>query len=191
MSAAGENPGNSLYLPERVVANEALTQFPASTLPLIAEKTGISARRYAADDDVHVGPRSQSRASVPGARRRLARRGRRDRARHVLSRSHSAGDGDTGAATDWRTHPVYAFDVNSVCSGAVFALHVADALIRAGRRSPRARRRKRALFAQPPEPTRLLNLRVPRRRSGCGARGCGRRGLRRCRQQASHGRLRR
>ncbi len=26
----------------------------------------------------------------------------------------------------------YAFDVNSVCSGAVFALHVADALVRSG-----------------------------------------------------------
>src|SRR4029079_16070040 len=39
------------YLPERVVPNEALTQFPAATLPLIAEKTGISARRYAADDE--------------------------------------------------------------------------------------------------------------------------------------------
>src|SRR4026209_2212590 len=38
------------YLPERVVPNEALTQFPAASLPLIAEQTGISARRYAADD---------------------------------------------------------------------------------------------------------------------------------------------
>ena len=42
------DPGS--YLPERVVPNEALTQFPPATLPLITEKTGISSRRYAADD---------------------------------------------------------------------------------------------------------------------------------------------
>ena len=40
------------YLPECVVPNEALTQFPAVTLPMIAEKTGISARRYAASDEI-------------------------------------------------------------------------------------------------------------------------------------------
>src|SRR4026209_2223976 len=40
------------YLPERAVPNEALTQFPPATLPLITEKTGISSRRYAAEDQV-------------------------------------------------------------------------------------------------------------------------------------------
>ena len=51
MSFAARFLATASYLPERVVPNEALTQFPASTLPLIAEKTGISARRYAADDE--------------------------------------------------------------------------------------------------------------------------------------------
>ncbi len=51
MSSETKILATASYLPERVVPNEALTQFPASTLPLIAEKTVISARRYAADDE--------------------------------------------------------------------------------------------------------------------------------------------
>jgi 3-oxoacyl-[acyl-carrier-protein] synthase-3 len=118
------------YLPERVVPNEALTQFPAATLPLIAEKTGISARRYAADDES---------TSDLGAK-----------ARHCLERANLAPDeidvimlatsspDRIQPATATRVQELigarnaYAFDVGSVCSGAVFALHMADALIRSG-----------------------------------------------------------
>ncbi len=36
------------YLPETIVENEALTQFPAASRPLIEQKTGVKARRFAA-----------------------------------------------------------------------------------------------------------------------------------------------
>ena len=39
------------YLPEREVLNQDLKQFPASSLPLIEQKTGIAARRYAGEDE--------------------------------------------------------------------------------------------------------------------------------------------
>src|SRR5262245_4032242 len=35
------------YLPEKVVLNEHLTQFPDSALPRIADKTGVLSRRHA------------------------------------------------------------------------------------------------------------------------------------------------
>jgi 3-oxoacyl-[acyl-carrier-protein] synthase-3 len=131
MSFAARILATASYLPERVVPNEALTQFPASTLPLIAEKTGISARRYAADDEL---------TSDLGAKA----------ARVCLDRANvSPGEVDAivlATSSPDRIQPAtatrvqdllgasraYAFDVNSVCSGAVFALHVADALIKSG-----------------------------------------------------------
>ena len=119
------------YLPERVVPNEALTQFPAATLPLIAEKTGISARRYAADDE------STSDLGAKAARQCLERAGLAPDEIDVIILATSSPD-RIQPATATRVQELigarkaYAFDVGSVCSGAVFALHMADALIRSG-----------------------------------------------------------
>ena len=119
------------YLPARVVPNEALTQFPPAALPLIAEKTGIAARRYAADDE------STSDLGAKAARQCLERAGVAPEAVDVLILATSSPD-RIQPATATRVQELvgavnaYAFDVGSVCSGAVFALHLADALIRTG-----------------------------------------------------------
>jgi 3-oxoacyl-[acyl-carrier-protein] synthase-3 len=131
MSSRARILATASYLPERVVPNEALTQFPATALPLIAEKTGISARRYAADDE------NTSDLGAKAARRCLERAqvAAADLDAIVLATS-SPDRIQPATATRLQhligAHRAYAFDVNSVCSGAVFALHVADALIRSG-----------------------------------------------------------
>lgn len=119
------------YLPERVVPNEALTQFPASTLPLIAEKTGISARHYAADDEY------TSDLGAKAARRCLEHASVTPDDVDVIVLATSSPDRIQPATATRVQHLIgarraYAFDVNSVCSGAVFALHLADALVRSG-----------------------------------------------------------
>ena len=119
------------YLPERIVPNEALTQFPASTLPLIAEKTGIAARRYAADDEL------TSDLGAKAARQCLERAGVAADELDVIVLATSSPD-RIQPATATRVQELigarraYAFDLGSVCSGAVFALHVADSLVRSG-----------------------------------------------------------
>src|SRR5688500_17883372 len=119
------------YLPERIVPNEALTQFPASTLPLIAEKTGIAARRYAADDEL------TSDLGAKAARQCLERAGVAADEIDVIVLATSSPD-RIQPATATRIQELigarraYAFDLGSVCSGAVFALHVADSLVRSG-----------------------------------------------------------
>jgi 3-oxoacyl-[acyl-carrier-protein] synthase-3 len=118
-------------LPERVIPNEALTQFPATALPLIAEKTGISARRYAADDE------STSDLGAKAARACLERAGVAAEDVDAIVLATSSPD-RIQPATATRVQDLigarnaYAFDLGSVCSGAVFAVHVADALIRSG-----------------------------------------------------------
>jgi 3-oxoacyl-[acyl-carrier-protein] synthase-3 len=118
-------------LPERIVANGALTQFPAATLPLIAEKTGISARRYAADDEC------TSDLGAKAARQCLDRAGVSPDDVDVIILATSSPD-RIQPATATRVQELigarraYAFDIGSVCSGAVFALHLADTLVRSG-----------------------------------------------------------
>jgi 3-oxoacyl-[acyl-carrier-protein] synthase-3 len=119
------------YLPERVVPNEALTQFPAATLPMIAEKTGISARRYAAPDQF------TSDLGANAARQCLERAGVPALDVDAILLATSSPD-RVQPATATRVQNLlgarnaYAFDVNSVCSGALFALNMADAIVRTG-----------------------------------------------------------
>ena len=119
------------YVPERAVANEDLTQFPATALPLIREKTGIARRHYAADDQC------TSDLAFEAARRCL------DRAQvsaadldAILLATSSPDRVQPATATRVQdllgARRAFAFDLNSVCSGAVFGLHLGDALIRAG-----------------------------------------------------------
>ena len=119
------------YLPERVVPNEALTQFPPATLPLITEKTGIASRHYAADDQL------TSDLGAEAARICLSRANVVSEDIDALLLATSSPD-RIQPATATRVQELigarraFAFDVNSVCSGAVYAMHLGDALIRAG-----------------------------------------------------------
>jgi 3-oxoacyl-[acyl-carrier-protein] synthase III len=120
------------YVPETVVPNEALTQFPAASLPLIEQKTGIRSRHYAADDQC------TSDLGVEAARACLERAGVPAADLDAIVLATSSPD-RIQPATATRVQErlgatrAFAFDVNSVCSGAVYALHVADALVAAGR----------------------------------------------------------
>ena len=129
MSFAARILATAWYLPERVVPNEALTQFPASTLPLITEKTGISARRYAADDE-YTSDLGAKAASVCLQRAAVSP----DELDAIVLATSSPDRIQPATATRVQqligARRAYAFDVGAVCSGAVFALHVADSLIR-------------------------------------------------------------
>lgn len=119
------------YLPENEVPNAALTQFPAASLPLIEQKTGIRSRRYAADDQV------TSDLGFEAARRCLERAGVEATQLDALILATSSPD-RVQPATATRIQErlgasrAFAFDVNAVCSGALYAMHLADGLVTAG-----------------------------------------------------------
>ena len=122
---------------------------------------------------VHVRSRREGRSPVPAARGGVARRARRHRARHLVSRSDSAGNSHARAAADRRAPGVRVRRGLGVLGCGVCAA-------RRGFAGPfacghaRARRRERALLAKPPQSARLLDVRVPRRRRGGDARRRGR-----------------
>jgi 3-oxoacyl-[acyl-carrier-protein] synthase-3 len=98
---------------------------------MIAEKTGISARRYAAPDEC------TSDLGAHAARQCLERAGVSAQDVDAILLATSSPD-RVQPATATRVQDLigarnaYAFDVNSVCSGALFALNMADALVRTG-----------------------------------------------------------
>jgi len=120
------------YLPCREISNIELTQFSTSRIPLIKEKTGIDSRRHAEKDE------ATSDLSWRAAQLCLE------------SGSFSAADLDAiilATSTPDRIIPAsattvqakltavnaFAFDINSVCSGAVYALDLADSMIKSGK----------------------------------------------------------
>ena len=119
------------FLPERVIRNEDLTQFPAHALPLIEKKTGVMSRRHAEDGQ------STSDLGFEAARLCLERAQIDPLEIDALILTTSSPD-RIQPATATRVQEklgarkAFAFDVNSVCAGGVYALHVADAMILAG-----------------------------------------------------------
>jgi 3-oxoacyl-[acyl-carrier-protein] synthase-3 len=119
------------YLPERRVPNEALTHFPAASLPLVAQKTGVKARHYAAEGQF------TSDLAAAAARNCLGTAGIGAAGVHAIILATSSPD-RLHPATATRVQELigatgaFAFDVNSVCSGAIYAIHLARALIGSG-----------------------------------------------------------
>lgn len=119
------------YLPRTEIGNADLTWFPAASLPLIEQKTGIRSRRHAADDQctsdlgIEAGRQCLDRAGVtPGDVDAIVlATSSPDRIQPATATRVQEGLGAAHA---------FAFDVNSVCSGALYGLHLADALIRSG-----------------------------------------------------------
>lgn len=119
------------YLPELKVKNSDLTQFPASAIPLIEQKTGVKERRHAASSEV------TSDLGAKAAEICLRRAGVAAEALEGIILATSSPDRSMPATATRVQHLIgagnaFAFDVNAVCSGAVYALHLADALIRSG-----------------------------------------------------------
>lgn len=121
------------YLPELEVPNDALPGFPPEALPLIEAKTGIRARRRAADTQ------TTSDLGALAVQDCLSRADVHVEAVDALVVATSSPD-RIQPATAARVQALvgagraYAFDLNAVCAGGVYGLHVGAALVRSGAR---------------------------------------------------------
>ena len=119
------------YLPKQVIKNEDFTQFPAATIPLIATKTGVHERRYASETQC------TSDLAAEAAKKCLAVVGFEASQLDGLILATSTPDQPMPATCAYLQEKLgawdaFALDVNAVCSGAVYAMRIADAMIRAG-----------------------------------------------------------
>jgi len=123
--------GTGSYLPEKVLTNRDLEKMVKTSDEWIVERTGIRERRIAAEDQAA----SDLGANAAGAALEAAGL-RADRVELIITATTTPDMlmpstaciiqnrlGATGAA---------AFDINAACSGFLYALSVADGLIRAG-----------------------------------------------------------
>lgn len=119
------------YVPDNVIYNEDLKQFPKNLLPFIASKTGVKARRFVVNNmctsdiaiiagnnclkNINFNPLSLDAIILATSSP--------DRFQPATATRVQNGIGAKNA---------FAFDINSVCAGGIFALAVADSFIRAG-----------------------------------------------------------
>src|SRR6266850_8183821 len=119
------------YLPEKIVKNEDLTQFPPAAISLIAEKTGVRERRHASAAE------STSDLAIAASRAALTKV-RFDPAELQCIILATSSPDRIQPATATRVQNAlgaahaFAFDLNSVCTGGIYALAVADSFIRSG-----------------------------------------------------------
>jgi 3-oxoacyl-[acyl-carrier-protein] synthase-3 len=120
--------GTGSYLPERIVSNEELARTVDTSDDWIVERTGIRARHVAADDQ------DTSDLATIAARRALAAAGIEPGAVGVIVLATTTPD-KTFPATAVQVQAnlgiddCVAFDVQAVCSGFLYALSVADAML--------------------------------------------------------------
>jgi len=119
------------YLPETVVSNEDLKQFPQEAIKLIGEKTGVFYRRMASDKEC------TSDLAVQAAIACLDRIAYSPEMVEGILLATSSPDRMQPATAARLQHIIgakkaFAFDINSVCSGSTFGITVADALIKSG-----------------------------------------------------------
>lgn len=118
------------YVPEKVVANADLTQFPPNGLQLIEAKTGIKYRRHARPGEL------TSDLALRAAQVCLGKAGVRAADVDAIILATSSPDRIQPATATRVQHQLgatkaFAFDINSVCAGAVYGICLADSLIRA------------------------------------------------------------
>ncbi|MCL6609124.1 MAG: ketoacyl-ACP synthase III [Geminicoccaceae bacterium] len=123
--------GVGAYLPARVVDNDALASRLDTSDAWIRERTGITRRHIAADDEL------TSDLAVEAARRALERAGAKPAAVEAIVLATSTPD-HTFPATATAVQrklgaPIgIALDVQAVCAGFAYGLAVADSLLRLG-----------------------------------------------------------
>ena len=120
----------SRYLPSKVIENKDLIQFPEKYRNVIAEKAGVLSRRHVVDECTSdIGAEAVSSLIIQN---QIA-----PESIDVLICATSSPD-RIQPATATRIQELcglnnaYAFDVNSVCSSAVFAMKLASGLIKDG-----------------------------------------------------------
>jgi 3-oxoacyl-[acyl-carrier-protein] synthase-3 len=120
------------YLPDTIVHNEDLTHFPHSSIKLIAEKTGVFSRRVATRDQC------TSDLAVRAARACLEKINFPAGELEGIILSTSSPDRMQPATATRVQHKLganraFAFDINSVCSGSIYGISLADAMIKSGK----------------------------------------------------------
>jgi 3-oxoacyl-[acyl-carrier-protein] synthase-3 len=120
--------GTGSYLPERIVSNEELARTVETSDDWIVERTGIKARHVAADDE------QTSDLATIAARRALEAAGIEPSGVGLIILATTTPD-KTFPATAVQVQAnlgigdCVAFDVQAVCSGFVYALSIADAML--------------------------------------------------------------
>lgn len=123
--------GCGSYLPETVVTNDELSQRVETTDEWIVQRTGIRRRHIAAEGEL------TSDLALAAGRRALAMAGVRGEDLDLIVVATTTPD-QTFPATAVRVQAALgmvqgaAFDVQAVCSGFIYALAVADSLMRTG-----------------------------------------------------------
>ncbi len=123
--------GSGAYLPEKVVSNEDLSRKIETSDEWIRQRTGICQRHIAAEGEF------TSHLALQAARAALARAGCTANDLDLLVLATATPD-NTFPATATRVQAELgmkrgaAFDVQAVCSGFIYALSVADNMLRLG-----------------------------------------------------------
>lgn len=117
------------YLPEMVLNNEDLKQFPQTALTLIAQKTGVVSRRNGSEQEC------TSDLALKAARICLDKIDFPPEEVDGIILSTSSPDRMQPATATRVQHHLkaenaFAFDINSVCSGSTFGIFLADSLIK-------------------------------------------------------------
>ncbi|MFA5182623.1 MAG: ketoacyl-ACP synthase III [Syntrophales bacterium] len=119
------------YLPETVVPNEELTQFSREAQSLIGKKTGVLARRHAGENQCTSDLALEAARTCLGNIRFLP-----ENIEGIILSTSSPDRIQPATATRLQhllgAKRSFAFDINSVCSGSVYGIHLADALVKSG-----------------------------------------------------------
>lgn len=123
--------GVGSYLPERVMTNDDLSKIVDTTSEWIVQRTGIERRHIAAEDQ------NTSDLATIAANRALEDAGVSAQEIDLIIVATSTPDNTFPATAVAVQHNLgnqtgYAFDVQAVCSGFVYAMTIADSFIRAG-----------------------------------------------------------
>ncbi len=123
--------GTGHYLPERVVPNAHFASYLDTSDEWIRTRTGISERRFAADDE------TTSRMAIHAARRALANAGLEASDIDLVLLATSTPDltfpaTATLVQSELGIQQGCAFDIQAVCAGFVFAVATAESLLRTG-----------------------------------------------------------
>ena len=123
--------GTGSYLPERVMTNEELSKMVDTTDEWIRERTGITRRHIAADGEL------TSDIATEAARAALKAAGIRASDIDLIVLATTTPDQTfpataTAVQAKLEMGPGAAFDVQAVCSGFLFALTTADAMLKQG-----------------------------------------------------------
>ncbi len=123
--------GVGSYLPEKVLTNDDLSKIVDTSDEWIVERTGMKVRHIAADNEV------TSDLAVKAAQDALANAGiTADDLDAVIVATTTPDQTFPATATKVQARigmkPGFAFDVQAVCSGFMYAATVADSLIRSG-----------------------------------------------------------